>query len=799
MGMRKNKKNMKQFLIGIGLAISMGATSYTAFSQTASLQKFPLQAVRLSESPFKAAQQTDLKYILEMDADRLLAPFLREAGLTPKKPSYGNWENSGLDGHIGGHYLSALANMYASTGNKEILQRLHYMIDELEKCQQQNGNDYIGGVPGGSAIWKEITAGNIRAQSFSLNGKWVPLYNIHKTYAGLLDAWQIAGIAKAKTMLVKLSDWFYTMLSGLSDEQVQDMLRSEHGGLNEVFADLYELTADKKYLSLAERMSHLQILNPLLQHKDSLTGFHANTQIPKVIGYTRIADVGGNGQWRDAANFFWETVVNNRTVSIGGNSVREHFHPAGDFSSMIEDKEGPETCNTYNMLKLSKFLFLANPQLQYMDYYEQAVYNHILSSQHPDGGFVYFTTMRPRHYRVYSAVHDGMWCCVGSGIENHGKYGEMIYAHNGNDLFVNLFIASSLNWKEKNIQLTQQTNFPYSNQSTLQVSLQKKKKFALYIRYPSWAKNGTLQVTVNDKPVTVSKNQFGYLSIHREWKNGDKIKLSLPMQIEAEPLPDRSSWVSFKYGPIVLGATTDTTDLKGLVADDGRMSHIAHGTLYPLDQAPVMVAAKNEVISNIQPVAGKPLHFTASKIIYPNQYKQLTLQPFYTIHDSRYMLYWYQTDEAGYTKMVKELEEKEKIRLALEALTVDQVSPGQQQPESDHQFKEDKSQNGLFKDRHWRKASGWFSYELRNTNNAGKKIRLTVFAKDKNNGTGIYINDVLLKEIKLDGNGADDFTDIEITIPENILSLLKNEKLTIKFAPLQDKETARIFYIRLMK
>ncbi len=790
---------MKQFLIGIGLAVSIGATPYTSFSQTTALQKFPLQAVRLAESPFLKAQQTDLKYILEMDADRLLAPFLREAGLTPKKPSYDNWENSGLDGHIGGHYLSALANMYASTGNKEVLQRLHYMVDELEKCQQQNSNGYIGGVPGGSAIWKEIAAGNIRAQSFSLNGKWVPLYNIHKTYAGLLDAWQIAGIAKAKPMLVKLSDWFYNMLSGLSNEQVQDMLRSEHGGLNEVFADLYELTGDKKYLGLAERMSHLQILNPLLLHKDSLTGFHANTQIPKVIGYTRIADVGGHAQWRDAANFFWETVVNNRTVSIGGNSVREHFHPAGDFNSMIEDKEGPETCNTYNMLKLSKFLFLANPQLQYMDYYERAVYNHMLSSQHPDGGFVYFTTMRPRHYRVYSAVHDGMWCCVGSGIESHGKYGEMIYAHNGNDLFVNLFIASSLNWPEKNIQVQQQTSFPYNNQSAITLSLKKTKKFTLYVRHPSWVKGAPLQVSINGKTITATKNQFGYISINRQWKNGDKVMLTLPMQVEAEPLPDRSSWVSFKYGPIILGAATDTTDLTGLVADAGRMSHIAHGPLYPLDQAPVMVAANTTAtIDNIQPVAGKPLHFSASKIIYPAQYKQLELQPFFSIHDSRYMLYWYQTDEAGYMKMQKELEAKEKIRLVLESITVDQVNPGQQQPESDHNFKEDKSQNGLFKDRHWRKAAGWFSYELRNTNNAGKKIRLTFFGKDKNNGTGIYLNDVLLQEIKLDGNGDDAFTDIEIAIPENIVSQLKQERFTIKFAPLGDKETPRVFYVRLL-
>jgi len=386
------------------------------------------------DSPFKRAQDLDKKYLLDLDADRLLAPFLREAGLQKKAESYTNWENTGLDGHIGGHYVSALALMYASTGDEQIKNRLDYMISELKRCQDENGNGYIGGVPGGKAIWEEIAKGDIRASGFGLNNRWVPLYNIHKTYAGLRDAYLIAGNETAKDMLIKMTDWAIKLVSNLSEEQIQDMLRSEHGGLNETFADVAVITQNEKYLKLAHQFSHQLILNPLLAHEDKLTGLHANTQIPKVLGFKRIADIEGNESWSEASRFFWETVVEHRSVCIGGNSVREHFHPTNDFSSMITSNEGPETCNTYNMLRLSKMFYQTSLDKKYIDYYEKALYNHILSSQNPQtGGLVYFTQMRPGHYRVYSQPQTSMWCCVGSGIESHAKYGEMIYAHTSDD------------------------------------------------------------------------------------------------------------------------------------------------------------------------------------------------------------------------------------------------------------------------------------------------------------------------------------------------------------------------------
>ncbi len=477
-----------------------------ASAQPAPMQLFPLQNVRLLSSPFKDAQQTDLQYMLELDADRLLAPFLKDAGIPTQANNYGNWENTGLDGHIGGHYLSALSNMYAATGDTAVLHRLNYMLDILKKCQDKNGNGYVGGIPGGQTIWKDIAAGKINASTFGLNDKWVPLYNIHKLYAGLIDAYTIAGNMQAKTMLIKLADWFLQLAAGLSDDQIQLMLRSEHGGMNEVFADVAAITSDEKYLVMARKLSHKAILNPLLQQHDELNGIHANTQIPKVIGFMRVGEVARDSDWAKAANFFWNTVVTNRTISIGGNSVREHFNPTNDFSSMLESKEGPETCNSYNMLRLTKHLFLANSKALYINYYERTLYNHILSSQHPNGGFVYFTPIRPRHYRVYSEPQESFWCCVGSGLENHGKYGELIYTHTDKDIFVNLFIPSILEWKERGITLKQENVFPNQESTQITLKLDQPKLFALSFRYPSWVTKGKLVAKVNGQSVVIKQD-----------------------------------------------------------------------------------------------------------------------------------------------------------------------------------------------------------------------------------------------------------------------------------------------------
>jgi hypothetical protein len=695
----------------------------------AQMQPFTLQEVTLTGGLFKNAQDVDLKYILALNPDKLLAPYWIDAGLPLKVQRYGNWESSGLDGHIGGHYLSALAMMYASTGNAELKKRLDYMVSELARCQAKNGNGYVGGIPQGKLFWERIHKGDIDGSSFGLNNTWVPLYNIHKLFAGLRDAYEYAGNQQAKQVLVGLGNWFIDLIKPLSDEQIQQVLRTEHGGINETFADLYILTNDKKYLETAQKLSHRALLNPLMEKQDKLTGLHANTQIPKVIGYEKIARLTGNTDWSDAAQFFWQNVAQKRSVAFGGNSVREHFNPTTDFGQMLRSNQGPETCNSFNMLRLSKALFLDKDDPGYLDFYERSLYNHILSTQHPEkGGFVYFTPIRPNHYRVYSQPQTSMWCCVGSGLENHTKYGELIYSHSTNDLFVNLFIPSTLDWSEKKIQLTQKTEFPYRNQSELELKLAKPQTFALNIRYPKWANQ--LTILVNGEPQKTDSKPSTYITINRKWKTGDKLTVRFTTSTQLEYLPDGSNWAAFVHGPIVLAAKTSTNDLDGLFADDSRMGHETKGKLYPLDQAYALVGDSTTYLSKLKPVA--PLTF---------QLDSLTLQPFYEIHDARYQLYFQTFTQAAYDEQKARLKQQEAVELALEAKTIDKINCGEQQPEVDHAFKGEKTESGYDDERFWRRTRSAMSYQLQNKSRAGKLLEISALDVIKIADVSFLLND----------------------------------------------------------
>lgn len=775
---------------------------------------FPLQDVKLLESPFLQAQQTDLHYIMAMEPDRLLAPFLREAGLTPKAPSYTNWENTGLDGHIGGHYISALSMMYAATGDTAIYNRLNYMLNELHRAQQAVGTGFIGGTPGSLQLWKEIKAGNIRAGGFDLNGKWVPLYNIHKTYAGLRDAYLYAGSDLARQMLVALTDWMIDITAGLTEQQMQDMLRSEHGGLNETFADVAEITGDKKYLELARRFSHKVILDPLIKDEDRLNGMHANTQIPKVIGYKRVAEVSKDdkdwnhaAEWDHAARFFWNTVVNHRSVCIGGNSVREHFHPSDNFTSMLNDVQGPETCNTYNMLRLTKMLYQNSgdvdnsnkPDPRYVDYYERALYNHILSSQEPDkGGFVYFTPMRPGHYRVYSQPETSMWCCVGSGLENHTKYGEFIYAHRQDTLYVNLFIPSQLNWKEQGVTLTQETLFPDDGKVTLRIDKASKKKLTLMIRIPGWAgssKDYAITINGQKKKYAIRPGVSTYLPIHRKWKKGDVITFNLPMEVSLEQIPDKKDYYAFLYGPIVLAASTGTEHLDGIYADDSRGGHIAHGKQIPLQEVPMLIGNPVSIRTSLHKLNGNKLAFSYDGNIYPAQMgKPLELVPFFRLHNSRYAVYFRQTSEEQFKAIQEEMATAERKATELANQTVDLIFPGEQQPESDHGIQYEESETGTHKDRHFRRAKKWFSYNLKVKKEASQ-LMLTIRKEDRNKTMILLNNERLTLTPTISKADKDGFITLNYLLPQK----LKAGSCEILLKPDGTEWTSAIYEVRLLK
>ncbi|MBO9691367.1 glycoside hydrolase family 127 protein [Chryseobacterium sp.] len=771
--------------------------SFTSAQVKEKIHYFPLETVKLSESIFSKAMTADRKYLMALEPDRLLAPYLKEAGLKPKANNYPNWENTGLDGHIGGHYISALSLMYASTGDRAIKQRIDYMISELERCQNNSPDGYISGIPDGKKIWKEIKQGNIRASGFGLNDRWVPLYNIHKLYSGLRDAYWYAKNEKAKAMLIRLTDWMMNEVSDLSDEQIQDMLRSEHGGLNEVFADVYDITHDKKYLQLAHRFSHQAILTPLLSGEDKLTGLHANTQIPKVIGYKRIADLENNTSWSNAADFFWHNITEKRSSVIGGNSVSEHFNPVNDFSSMIKSIEGPETCNTYNMLKLTKELYATLPESYYIDYYEKALYNHILSTEnHDQGGFVYFTPMRPGHYRVYSQPQTSFWCCVGSGMENHAKYGEMIYARSDKDLYVNLFIPSTLTWKQQKVVLRQVNNFPEAPETTLIFDAAGKSVFDIKLRCPEWAAPSEVKILINGKQEKVQRGSDGYFTLTKKWKKGDVVKMTLPMHLSAEQLPDHSNYYAFKYGPVVLAAKYGTENQQGLLADDSRGGHIAHGPQIPLNDIPVILGSPSEVVSHVTPLNNKPLNF-AVKGLYPSEKfgEGLNLLPFYSIQAERYILYWPQADKNEIENTLKQKAKEEAETRKLDMITADKIQLGEQQPESDHFIESKDSGTGYMEDHHFRDAKGWFSYQMKNNGKKASYLYLLYFDANASRTLNIEINGKKIMAQNLEGKSGALPQYLVIPIPD---SEKNKENLSVKFLADEKLMTAKVIEVRLL-
>ena len=812
-------------------------SSLLAFTMMAGAQdklyhnEFPLGDVTLLDGPLKKARDLNIKTLLQYDCDRLLAPYRKEAGLEPRAKTYPNWD--GLDGHVGGHYLTAMA-INAATGNAECQRRMEYMISELQLCADANakthpewGQGYVGGMPNSERIWSTFKKGDFGVYF----GSWAPFYNLHKMYAGLRDARLYCGNEQAKTLFLGFCDWAIDLTSGLSDEQMERMLGNEHGGMNEVLADAYAITQEPKYLSVAMRFSHRRLLTPMSQRVDNLDNMHANTQVPKVVGFERIAElanlyplkacwVAENGKtvcgstntepYHEAASFFWDIVTGERSLAFGGNSRREHFPSKEACTDFINDIDGPETCNTNNMLKLTEDLPRRNPEARYADYYELATFNHILSSQHPEhGGYVYFTPARPRHYRNYSAPNEAMWCCVGTGMENHGKYGQFIYTHVGNALYVNLFVASELNWKEKGFVLRQDTKFPYDETSRITIAEAPSPRgragggapFPLLIRYPGWVKPGQFKVSVNGQPVDIITGPSSYVAINRQWKKGDVVEVSFPMHNSIKYLPNVPQYIALMHGPILLGMKTGTEDLAHLVADDSRFGQYASGKKLPINEAPILINDNiDEIAAQIKDIEGQPLHFMLETKMENGT--SSILQPFFEIHDSRYMIYWLALSEDSYKSYLDDLAKQEQERQALEARTVDKVQPGEQQPETDHKMETDRSQVGTNNDVFFRDARDghYFSYLMQTGGQTDLSLRLKYWGVGewKTHEFDIFIDDVLVKEVNNTGKyRISEFKYETYPVPADLLK--GKQQVRVKFVAKPQKQIGEIYEVRLIK
>ena len=766
--------------------------------------EFPLGDITLLDGPLKHARDLNVQVLLKYDCDRMLAPYRKEAGLQPRKPSYPNWD--GLDGHVGGHYLSALS-INAATGNEECLKRMEYMISELQLVLDANNqrheawcHNYIGGVPNSAKMWTAFSKGDFGPYF----GTWAPFYNIHKMYAGLRDAWLYCGNEQAKNLFLKFCDWAVDITRDLNDEQMEKMLGNEHGGMNEVLADAYAITGEQKYLDCARRFSHRMLLVPLENGKDCLDNMHANTQIPKVIGYQRIAELAHDVQYHNASEYFWEIVTRQRSLALGGNSRREHFPTKETCIDYINDIDGPESCNTYNMLKLTEDLNRVKPNGMYGDFYETAMFNHILSAQHPQhGGYVYFTPARPRHYRNYSAPNEAMWCCVGTGMEDHGKYGQFVWTHDKgvkaeNDaLYVNLFVASELNWKDRKMVIRQQTAFPYAESSVVEVA-KGKGTFILKVRKPSWCENFTVKGVGFDAD---SYEENGFVCMKRKWKKGDQVKISMPMHAYIKPMINVPQYVAIMYGPILLGMKTGTEDMRGLIADDSRFGQYAGGKKLALDEAPILLPKHlDDIAKDLKPVPGKPLHFKLATRM--ENAIDGELQPFFEIHDSRYMMYWLALGENDYKAYMQKLADEEKARQALEARTVDKVNPGEQQPETDHNMEADVTERGNTEGVFFRDARDghFFSYLMQTKGETNLSLQLKFWGQDewRTSEFDIYVNDKLLCSVNNSHRWrTTQFKTVDYAIPSEFVKGKK--EIRVKFVAHKGKQVGQIYGVRLVK
>ncbi len=763
--------------------------------------EFPLGDVMLLDGPLKDARDLNLRVLLEYEVDRLLAPYRKEAGLPEKAACYPNW--AGLDGHIGGHYLSAMAMNYAATGDPECKRRMEYMIAELRDCQEANavnhpgwGVGYVGGFPNSAALWSTFQEGDFGIYFSS----WAPFYNLHKMYAGLRDAWLYGDNEEARTMFLGFCDWGIRLTSGLTDEQMQEMLNAEHGGINEVYADAFQITGDSIYLSTAKRFSHRALLEPLSEGRDNLDNKHANTQIPKFTGFVRIAELSRDGQYDRAGRFFWETVTSNRSLAFGGNSRREHFPGKASCIDFVHVIDGPESCNSYNMLKLTGDLFRVHPSAGYVDYYERTLFNHILSTQHPDhGGYVYFTPARPRHYRVYSAPNQAMWCCVGTGMENHGKYNQLIYTRREDSLYLNLFIPSALTWKEKGVRIIQETGFPYEEKTMLTVT-DGSARFTLMIRYPGWVNRDDLEIRVNGTEFSFYALPSSYIGIERKWEKGDQVEIRFPMHHTVEHMPNVPGYIAFMHGPVLLAAKTGTEDLRGIIAGEDRWGQYAGGKLLPVDQAPIVIDDDLEHIADkLVPVENQPLHFQLDvKMLNP---AELTLEPFHQIHDTRYMMYWLALTSEGYGEYLDSLAQIEKEKLALERRTIDKVAAGEQQPETDHAMHKEKSNSGNNLGESWRDArgEGYFSYDMATNSETG----LSLWVRYWGGEYGGRKFDIFIDEEKFiaeDNTGRWNqsmFKNVEYPIPDSLVS--GKSHIRVRFQSLPRNSAGAVYMVRILR
>lgn len=765
-----------------GAASPLAALAEARAALPTKAKPLPLSSVRLLPSPYATAVEVNRAYLQQLSPDRLLHNFMTFAGLPAKGEIYGGWEGDTIAGHTLGHYLSALVVMYEQTGDVECRRRADYVVSELARAQAKRGTGYVGAlqrkrkdgtVVDGEEIFAEVMKGDIRSGGFDLNGSWSPLYTVHKVFAGLLDVHRGWNNHQALKVAIGLAGYFERVFAALDDAQMQTLLACEYGGLNESYAELYARTGDKRWLAVAERIYDRKVLDPLVAQRDELANFHANTQVPKLIGLARLYELTGKPRDADAARFFWRTVTERHSYVIGGNADREYFSAPDTIAAHISEQTC-EHCNTYNMLKLTRQLYGWKPDGALFDYYERAHLNHVMAAQNPKtGGFTYMTPLLTGSAREFSnPADDPFWCCVGTGMESHAKHGESIFWEGDGVLLVNLYIPAEAQWAARGAGLKLETRYPFESESRLTLTrLAKPGRFAVALRVPAWAGEG-VKVSVNGKPLA-PRLAGGYALVERAWKAGDVVAISLPLALRLEPTPGDAGAVAVLRGPMVLAADLGPTSEPWKGVD------------------PAMVG--ESLLDRFEPVAPEKAVYVARGVMRPTD---LTFTPFYSQYERRSAVYFRRfTEDAWKTEEAAFLAEQARLK-DISARSVDVMHLGEMQPERDHNLTSEISYPVAYRNRNGRDArsGGFFEFDLK-VRPGPLILQATYWGEERKRRFDILVDGVKVATQQLEADHPGKFFDVEYPLPEALTQ--GKTKIRVRFAPPERSTAGPVFGVRL--
>jgi DUF1680 family protein len=789
------------FLLSLS-PLSFAQVRNTASPQTIKARPLPLTSVRLAGGPLKKAQDLDAAYLLELEPDRMLALLRRRAGLKPKAEHYGGWDGTGrqLTGHIAGHYLSAVSLMWAATGNPRFKERADYIVKELKEIQDAQKDGYLGGIMDregidGKVRFQELAKGVIRGGNFDLNGLWSPWYVEHKLFAGLRDAYRYTGNRTALDVEIRFAEWAAGILSGLDEKQIQQMLATEFGGMNEVSADLYADTGDKRWLDLYRKFYHQAVVDPLASGKDVLPHLHGNTQVPKLLGHLVNYIYTGDETDLRAARFFWEQVALHHSFATGGHGRNEYFGEPDRLNDMVDGRTA-ETCNVYNMLKLTRALFSVEPDIRYAAFHERALLNHILGSVDPEDGRVcYMVPVGRSVQHEYQDKFRSFTCCVGTGMESHALHAYGAYYESGDKLWVNLYVPSSADWKSAGVKLEMATDLPEGQSASLKLTLESPRPFTLALRRPYWAGDG-FTVKLNGAVVKSLPAAGSYVELERTWKSGDTVLLSLPKRLRVEPLPDNPKRVAVMWGPLVLAGDLGPEHERRRSGEETSVSEPE--AFAPPSPARPLILDRQPVEAWLKPVAGEPGTFRTEGA---GLEEAISFKPFYRLPRRRYAIYWDILTPAEWQKETAAITAGREEQKRLEAATVAFVQPGRTESERDFNQQGEDTSPLRVEGRLGRRAGKWFSYDL--PVKADHSMALVMsFSSDSRQNTkfDILVDGRKVGEQSVDRRSPEQvvrFYDVRYDLPAELVK--DKQKVTLRFEAPAGNQVPGVFGIRVIR